>query len=265
MRISIFGCGWLGKQLASALLSEGHELMASYRKIADQAALKQMGLHPVLLDDLKSLSAVPPELTRDVDVAIITFPPPKAEFANYLKGFSVLIDALSTVPRVIYTSSTGVYPNVSGTFLENYSFSEVEKRDPRLELERCFSNRIGGDSIILRLGGLIGPGRHPLNSLSGKVLKSDGGARVNLIAGSDVVQLLKNLIAMNEPPTCLNVSYPLELSKKDYYSSLAMKWDLDPPVFGQESDPDRRINTNLFAQLMGVENLSNPLNFDRDR
>lgn len=260
MKISIFGCGWLGKQLASSLLEEGYSVVASYRNPVDRIAIEKLGLSLFHLPDLKDLKNIPQELLDGIDAAIITFPPPRTEIAEYLNGFSMLMKSLSNVNQIIYTSSIGVYPNKSGNYSETYTFSEIEKQDVRMKVEELIRSFTGNRSVILRLGGLIGPDRHPLNSISGKSLNGDGNTSVNLIDSRDVVSLIKKLLALNDYPNLLNVSYPSDMKKSDYYNALALKWGVDPPLFGLDPDPDRRINSEPFVRLMGINSLRHPFN-----
>lgn len=201
---------------------------------------------------------MPNELLAEIDAAIITFPPPRTEISEYLDGFSILIQSLSKVNKIVYTSSTGVYPNKSGNYSEAYDFSEIEKEDVRLRIEALIRSCTGNRSVILRLGGLVGPDRHPLKSLSGKRLNGDGNASIHLIHSRDVVVLTKKLLAINDYPNLLNVSYPSDMKKVEYYSALAMNWGVDPPVFGIDPDPDRRINSELFVRLAGMNSLHFP-------
>jgi nucleoside-diphosphate-sugar epimerase len=72
------------------------------------------------------------------------------------------------IPRIVFTSSTSVYGNASGTVKEN------SPRDPQTasgrvlkELEDWLHNLPGTSVDILRLAGLVGPSRHPGVSLPG--------------------------------------------------------------------------------------------------
>ncbi len=116
-------------------------------------------MEPELVCDSDDLDAL-----MDADALVITLPArrsgPGDEF--YLQAVQELVDSALAhrIPRIIFTSSTSVYGDAQGTVKETTPRNPVTNSGQRCfeELEDWLHNL--PDSVdILRLAGLVGPGR----------------------------------------------------------------------------------------------------------
>lgn len=98
------------------------------------------------------------------------------------------------IPRIIFTSSTSVYGDIDGMAKENTERRPVTASGRVLkELEDWLHNLPGTQVDILRLAGLVGPGRHPGRFFAGKSAP-DGQHGVNLVHLEDVIGAIELLL-----------------------------------------------------------------------
>jgi len=161
-RIVIAGCGYVGGALASRLAAQGHDVFALRRNTGELPA----GVRPVAADltRLESLSALPEKIDRVVFAASAGGGGEDAYRAIYLDGLSNLLRALGEQgerpSRVLYTSSTSVFGQQRGEWLDESSVTKP--RTATGEILVLAERLLAGSSFstsVLRLGGIYGPGR----------------------------------------------------------------------------------------------------------
>lgn len=162
MRILIAGCGYVGCALGTLLAAEGHTVFGLRR---DTATLPE-AIRPVAADLARPVvtEALPGGLDSVLYTASADDPNDAAYRSAYVDGPRNLLDALSSrqtsVRRLIFTSSTGVYAQSNGEWVDETSPAEPEGHTGRLLLE---GERValGGPfpATVLRLAGIYGPGR----------------------------------------------------------------------------------------------------------
>lgn len=171
-RVAILGCGYVGCELARQLGEAGHRVIGVRRSESGLATVADAGAEPVRADvtDAESLSAVP-------DVEWIVFAASAggrdadAARETYVEGLRTAIDHFAgrdNVPdRFVYTSSTGVYGDHAGEWVDEGT--PIEPADERTavlaEAERLARERPppGIDGTVARFGGLYGPDRYRLD------------------------------------------------------------------------------------------------------
>ena len=77
-----------------------------------------------------------------------------------------IVDQFPETSKFIFTSSTSVYENISGEY--NEDSKKLIESSPILIAEKKLSGLLNSRLTILRLGGLVGLNRHPINILQGK-------------------------------------------------------------------------------------------------
>ena len=83
----------------------------------------------------------------------------------YVDGLQNVLDRLpASVRRFVYASSTGVYGQTGGEWVDEESPTEPQHESGRVVLEaegrvRAWADRRGASAVILRFAGLYGPGR----------------------------------------------------------------------------------------------------------
>ncbi len=144
----------------------------------------------------------------------------------------------STVSRVLFVSSTSVYGDSAGTVTEATLPAPVTASGRQvLEAEKCFRDDPDLQTIVVRFGGLIGPGRHPVTHLAGKKGLRNGNAPVNLIHLDDCIHLVKTVIEGGHWGQVFNGVFPAHPAKCEYYPREALKRNLPPPHYEPSRGP----------------------------
>lgn len=176
------------------------------------------------------------DFLMDVNVLIINVPPGLRNPANgsYFKRMELLLKAVraSTVKKVLFVSSTSVYGNVTGIITE-----ETEPQPQTLSAkhilaaEQLLRGTTTLETTVLRFGGLIGPQRHPVNTLSGKTGLENGNDTINLIHLDDCIAMIINILKKGYWNRTLNGVYPHHPTKKEYYTKKALELGIPPPSY----------------------------------
>ena len=161
-RVLIAGCGYVGSALAERLVADGHEVWGMRR---DPSALPA-GVRPFAADlrDSATLRALPEGLTIVFYTAAADGGSDDEYRSVYVDGPRNLLAALEEQgqrpARVIFTSSTSVYGQSGGEWVDEESPTEPSGFGGRRMLEGE-AIVLGGPSrgVVLRLGGIYGPGR----------------------------------------------------------------------------------------------------------
>ena len=197
--VAIVGLGWLGLPLALHLKELGWCVKGSKQSPEDAQKLHQLGIEAYpfsLSDEMKRL----PDHIRplfNVDALIITLPPSRFSSQQYCEYLAFLANQAKKqgVQHLIFTSSTSVFPDISGQFDESSQLSaETEMGKTLIQAEQCLFQSEISHCDILRLAGLIGKQRHPVKFLAGKHNLKQGNSPVNLVHLEDCIQAISALL-----------------------------------------------------------------------
>lgn len=237
--ISILGCGWLGLPLAKSLVNAGVRVKGSTTSPEKLPLLASLGIEPYLVHSLEPEISVVLADFLNVDVLVIAVPPGRTpskqeDYFRLLNSLTTGIDK-SSIRKLIFISSTSVYGEKNQKFSEKdncLTDSESGRRMLEAELLIASHSRIKVD--IVRLAGLIGPGRHPGRFFAGKKEIPNGLAPVNLIHQQDAIGIITELIANDHPSGIYNACVPDHPTRSEFYSKAAQSLGLDVPGFLQE-------------------------------
>jgi nucleoside-diphosphate-sugar epimerase len=204
-RTLIVGCGYVGEALASRLVGQGHEVFGLRRTAADLPA----GVVGLKGDVSVSggLGALPTGLDSVVYCVGAKKRDEGAYRAAYLDGLGQVIQALvdegQSPSRILFTSSTSVYGQMRGEWVDESS--PTHPRSFAGEIMLSAERLLQGSrfpSTVLRLGGIYGPGRTRLidRVRRGEPLaRSAEPAYTNRIHRDDAAAALAHLLALPEP------------------------------------------------------------------
>jgi len=199
-RVAILGCGYVGLELGRQLRAD-HEVVGVRRSTAGLEAIEQAGFQGVQADvtDDDSLSAVP-----DVDWVVFAASSGGrgADVARevYVEGLRTAIDHFwsrgDAPERLVYTSSTGVYGDHDGAWVDEETPLDprTEKTEVLAEAERVARERPaehGGHGSVARFAGLYGPDRYRLERyLEGPVT----AGYLNMVHRDDAAGSVRHLL-----------------------------------------------------------------------
>lgn len=248
----IFGCGYLGKRIATKWLEDGDQVYAVTRSSQRADQLRSLNLLPIVGDVTRpdTLEELP-----EADTVVFAVGMDRTRYSDirqvYVEGLRHVLAAISPeISHLIYVSSTGVYGDFGGSWIDESAPTEPLRDGGKacLEAEQLIANsKFAKRSTILRFAGIYGPGRVPTRSVieskQWKKLSSQGF--LNLIHVDDGASLIRTVA--NEPPegqTYL-VSDGRPPLRSDYYELIARHFGMDEIPWGDStSTPQSRSGSN---------------------
>ncbi len=218
-------------------------MYATTRSEQRAADLSLQGIHPIQVDilDPASLGKLP---RADVILFAVGFDRcgPSTIRQVYVDGLSSVLEAASdTVKRFIYISTTGVYAQSDGEWVDEDSPCQPTSDGAQAHLEaerRLRQHALGERAVILRLAGIYGPGRVPRDPavIAANANHAPGGY-LNLIHVDDAVQTVVAAAHCDRVPRTYVVADGHPVLREDYYRCLA---GLQTPAQGVNHSPNLR-------------------------
>lgn len=203
-RILIAGCGYVGARLGSYLVEDGDQVFGLKR----HPERLPPGVEPVAGDvtDPSSLGGLPGNLDAVVYAVSPSGRSEEAYRAAYLEGSRNVTRAArarsSGLGRVLLVSSTGVYGHTDGSRVDEETPPGPGSATGRVLAETEDEVRRGPPpGIVLRLGGIYGPGR---TSVIDRVAAGEAGCPPpdrysNRIHRDDAAGAARHLLRLRDP------------------------------------------------------------------
>ena len=219
--ITILGTGWLGFELAISL-KQKYKIKVSSRTAEKIKIYEDEGLASYILneDNLDSL-----EQLLETNYLFINFPPSK--FNDYVSFLSKIYNhkSIKNIQKIIFISSTSIYPNIQGLFDEEY---EIKESSSKLVFEA--ENLIKEKSdVIFRVAGLVGGSRYFGKRSANKVVEYPK-TPINFVHRNDVIEATKFVIE-NDINGIFNLCSKEHPTKEEIYSFNSKKYDFEKPIF----------------------------------
>jgi nucleoside-diphosphate-sugar epimerase len=155
------GCGDLGSRIAHGLVGPGAQVYTLTRR--DPAVTGTVAL----LGDVGDVASLP-KLPDALDLVVYCLTPAARDEASYQRAYVdglgnviACLPAASTV-RICFVSSTAVYGAAGGDWVDESSDCDPPAFNGRVLLQAEAIALQGGNGLVLRLGGIYGPGRESL-------------------------------------------------------------------------------------------------------
>lgn len=244
MTVLLAGCGDLGTEAGLRFAAAGHRVVGWRRSPEKLPA----GIEGFAADLTRGeLPPVPAETTAVVVAVAADSPTEEAYRAAYVDGLARVLDAVTAsgapVRRILFVSSTAVYGDADGGWVDETTAPNPGGFSGRiiLEAEQLLADRLRGTGIapvVLRLGGIYGPGRTRLIDMvrGGKATLPDRSKLTNRIHRDDAAAAIVHLCTMEADPAPLYLGVdnePAEMA--DVLTFLAAELGLPAP---QPEDPD---------------------------
>lgn len=259
MSVLIFGCGYLGLRAARQWVAAGRRVYALTRNQAD--LLRSYGIEPIVGDvlDAASLMGLPP--TETVLYAVgLDRSAGKSMREVYVQGLGNVLGALPSRSRLLYISSTSVYGQTDGSWIDEASPTEPLEESGKvvLEAEQTLCRR-RPDAVILRFAGIYGPGRvlRRASLLKGEPVPGDGERFVNLIHVDDGVRAVLAAEAHAEPGETYLVADDAPPTRRELFTRTSELLGAPPPRFegGGAGEANRRVSNAKAKQRLGFQPL----------
>lgn len=243
-KISILGCGWLGKALAIELLNKQYPVKGSTTSSEKIDSLKAVGIKPFVVDISNSANDNAHFLLTDILVISITSKN-SADFSNLITQIEK-----ANITKVIFISSTSVYPNTNGTVTEK----TPTKATALSEIEQLFTTNTLFKTTIIRFGGLFGYNRKPGNFIKpGKEIENPEGY-INFIHRDDCIHIIEQIISTNSWGETLNACADSHPKRREFYKKEMSKADKLALQFNEESaNAYKIVNSEKLKTLLNYE------------
>ncbi len=260
-KVAIVGLGWLGMPLALSLMGRGWQVSGSKTTLDGVEAARMCGIDSCLLNLTPMLECDSDDLDTllEVDALVITLPARRTGEGDgfYLQAMQEIVDSALAhqIPRIIFTSSTSVYGDSEGQKKESSPLNPQTASGQVLrDLEQWLHGLPGTQVDILRLAGLVGPGRHPGRFFAGKHAPN-GSHGVNLVHLEDVISAITLLLQAPKGGHLFNLCAPGHPARADFYPQMASDLGLASPTFSQSHSEGKgkTIDGSLICKTLGFE------------
>ena len=247
----IFGCGYLGSRVAGEGLAAGEQVFAVTRSDRRAASLAEQGLSPIVADITQPSSLVDLPIVETVLLAVgFDRLAGMTMHEVYVSGLCNVLDALpAETGRVIYISSTGVYGQTDGQWVDEQSECRPTREGGRACLaaeQALWEHPLGARAVVLRLAGIYGPGRLPQldHILEGQPISAPGDGYLNLIHVSDAVRAVLAAQQRAELGQIYLVSDGQPATRREFLVEMARLLDAPDPRF--LDSPEREKGSGVF-------------------
>jgi len=244
MKRLVVGCGYLGLRVAKRWLAAGDSVFAVTRSESRAKEFRTEGITPILGDvtQPESLDNLP-----EVDSVLFAVGMDRSKYSDirlvYVDGLKHIIERIpETISHFIYISSTGVYGDFGGQWIDETAATQPAREGGKacLEAEQLIAkSKFAKRSTILRFAGIYGPDRVPTRNLiqSKDWKKLSAAGYLNLIQVDDGAKIV-TIVAQTEPSgETFVVSDGQPPLRKQYYEFIARQFGVaEIPVLEPTSE-----------------------------
>ncbi len=247
-RVLIAGCGDVGNALGARLLAHGNKVWGIRRNISALAE----GIQPwrVDLTDPSTFHSPPTQFDYVFYTASADRRDESSYRAVYVDGLRDLLQALekagSSMKRVFFTSSTAVYGQRNGEWVDEGSATQPARFNGQILLEAESIVRGLGSGVAVRLSGIYGPGR---TRLIEKVWNRDATATqgwTNRIHVEDCGALLHHLMELDAPADVYLGSDDAPATTAEVVTWMSAQLGVDAPPTAEAPSFNKRCRNTLL-------------------
>jgi nucleoside-diphosphate-sugar epimerase len=259
--VLIVGCGDIGRRVANSW--QGVAVTGLARSAGTAEQLQQAGITPwrADLDDPASLQDLPL-----ADALVYYFAPPPATGTTdpRMQHFLAAIDPAHLPSRIVYISTSGVYGDRGGELVNEDTppNPQVDRARRRYDAEqqlRRFGQEHGVAVVILRVGGIYGPGRLPVKRLQDRVpiIHEHLAPSTNRIHADDLAQICIAAARRGRADTVYNVSDGTDSNMTEYFNTVADFLNLPRPPTIDWEEAERSLSAGMLSYLKESRRMDN--------
>lgn len=250
-KVLIAGCGDVGNALGRKLLEAGSRVWGVRRRI--DALAPGIEPWPIDLHDHQSASRPPVPFDYVFYTASADRRDEEAYRAIYVDALAGLLEGLRAAAcplrRVLFTSSTAVYGQSDGDWVDERSPTEPRAFNGRVLLEaEAIVDQASETSMSVRLSGIYGPGR---TRLVRKVWNGEATATeswTNRIHVEDCAGVLQHLMRVEKPKSLYLASDDEPATTAEVVTWMAEALGVDAPPAGPAKSLNKRCRNTLVRE-----------------
>jgi nucleoside-diphosphate-sugar epimerase len=265
MNIYIIGCGDIGRRLGLLHQAAGDAVTALTRSAERQARLRNIGFEAELLDLDQTHATLPVDTMTPELVYMLAPPPAEGDDDPRTRRLLAALSANHATPDcLVYCSTTGVYGDCGGDWVD-----ETRPRNPQTGRARrraaaeqnaerwAEANQVR--LVILRVPGIYGPGRLPLERLNRNlpVLLESDAPWSNRIHADDLAAAAFAAASDRNAGGIYNVSDGQPTTMTDYFNRVADHLGLPRPPQISRDEAEQVFSPGMLSFLRESRRINN--------
>lgn len=263
-QVLILGCGDIGQRVAARWLQRELQVTGGVRTHNSAQHLQTLGILPVICD-LAQTDCCLPAITADTLIYYFVPPNKTGQSDMHCRQFLSCLEQQSAIPaRIVAISTTGVYGDRAGEWVteETAPNPQVDRGRRRYDMEcqlRQWCEQHGSDLIILRVGGIYGPGRLPLERIRKRIpiLRQELAPKTNRIHADDLADICIAAAQVDHHYRVYNVSDGTDSNMSEYFLALAEYFELPAPPQVDWEEAERVMSAGMLSYLRESRRISN--------
>jgi len=264
LHVYIAGCGDIGVRVARRWQQQGLDVSGIVSHEASVLSLQQQQV-PAVACDVGQDSCCLPTIGRDALIYYFVPPPKSGELDQHCRQFLHCLDQQGARPqRIVAISTTGVYGDRGGELVseEAEPNPQVDRARRRYDMEcqlKAWCEQHHCDLIILRVGGIYGPGRLPLERIKKgiPILREQDAPKTNRIHADDLANICLAAARVDQRYRVYNVSDGTDSNMSEYFLTLADYFGLPRPPQVDWDEAERVMSAGMLSYLRESRRVSN--------
>lgn len=271
--VLIIGCGDIGQRVARLCQKEGATVYGLARSEKSVKGLESLNIRPVLGDlsqpeSLQGLFRNFTSSTEGVDVYYFAPPPSEGTTDPYIHNFIIALSAGIQPAKIILISTTAIYGDCQGKWIteEQPVNPQTDRGLRRLDAEnslQSWSKKTGVPITILRVGGIYGAGRLPIERLKKglPILNEKESPYTNRIHQDDLAQICvaaaEHVKTGESDVEIYNVSDGQPSTMSHYFKAVAKAYGLLQPSEVSRNEAENVMTAGMLSYLKESRKLDN--------
>lgn len=261
--VLIIGCGDIGLRVAKIWKNTSKSVFAVARTEESMDIFRQQHLftYQADLDDAHLLKDIP---SRQSLLYYFAPPPAKGHIDTRMANFLASMDKESLPAHLVYISTSGVYGNQDGNLINeetpvNPAADRAKRRYNAEQQLRTWSKQTSAPITILRVGGIYGPGRLPLQRIKDQIpmLHEELSPQTNRIHADDLAQVCVAAAAEKAEGETYNVSDGTNSNMTEYFNTIADFFELPRPPLVDWEEAEKTISKGMLSYLKESRKMDN--------
>lgn len=256
----IVGCGFLGKHLAKQLQEHQQSPLCIIRSDQSRAALNACGYDTYILDLDETNTTINFQFKQRQIYYLA--PPSSSDKCDHRLDYFLSLCKESPPSKIVYISTSGVYGDCAGAWVdENQPLAPISDRATRrVYAEKALTSycqQYHSNYVILRVGGIYGPGRLPVQRLSNlTVVCPQDAPYSNRIHVADLANICRLAMINNIGNEIFNVADGHATTMTDYYYKIADFAGLPRPPCVPMSQAHNKLSASMLSFVKESRRLS---------
>jgi nucleoside-diphosphate-sugar epimerase len=274
----ILGCGYIGRRLALHYLGQGRAVIGVVRSAESAAALAVEGIPAMALDLARDWGPDDPADRDGGQVGIagaalelasaqvfhLAPPPESGALDLHTRRLVAAFERVGHPSRLVYISTTGVYGDCGGAWVDEDRpvHPQADRALRRWDAEQTLSRWravSGGGLVTLRVAGIYGPGRLPLERIRAglPLVRPQDAPWSNRIHADDLVAACIAAMDRGADGAVYNACDGNPSTMTDYFFQVADAAGLPRPPVIPLAEAEGRLSAGMLSYLHESRRLVN--------